>query len=191
MRRDAAFCGLLREPCLEVKLQSELENSRIAHRAGKNSERGRPEGRTGVDEIRMIENVKELRTERQAVFFRDGEFLAEIHVPILLEGPTDNVPAEIAEERAAGRAYNEGLIARAAQSVEAGNDRTTSQGWRGGQNAGIKYAGACVFLRRTRHHKAANVANEVWISRARRYAEKIGGAHRAGDRSGEARLKSG
>jgi hypothetical protein len=67
-------CGLgrlCRESGLEVKLQSELQNARIANGAGKNSERGRPESSIGGSEVRMIEHVEGLRTEREAVFFRD------------------------------------------------------------------------------------------------------------------------
>ena len=114
MKRDAALGKLWRVPGLEVKLQSELKNARIANGAGKDSERGRPECSVGGGEVRMIEHVEGLRTEREAEFFREGEFLAEIHVPVLLEGSAVNVPAEIAEERATVAAYREGLIARAA-----------------------------------------------------------------------------
>ena len=114
MKRDAALGELLSEPGLKVKLQSELQNARIANSAGKDSERGRPECSVGGSEVRMIEHVEGLRTEREAEFFREGEFLAEIHVPVLLEGSAVNVPAEIAEERATVAAYREGLIAGAA-----------------------------------------------------------------------------
>ena len=114
MKRDAASSRLWREPGLEVKLQSELKDARIANGAGKDSERGRPECKAGGSEVRMIEHVEGLGTEREAVFFCDGEFFAEIHVPVLLEGSTVNVSAEITEERAAVAAYGEGLIPRAA-----------------------------------------------------------------------------
>ena len=118
-------CGLSKR--LEIELQSELENARIAHGARKDSERGCPECGAGSSEVRMIENVEGFRTEREAVFFRDGEFLAEIHVPVLLEGSTVDVPAEIAEKRAAAGADGEGLIAWAAKNVEAGNNRAGRQ----------------------------------------------------------------
>src|SRR5271154_617077 len=88
MKRDAASGRLWREPGLEVKLQSELKNSRIANGAGKNSECGRPECGARGSEVRMIEHVEGLRAEREAVFFRHGEFFAEIHVPVLLEVST-------------------------------------------------------------------------------------------------------
>jgi hypothetical protein len=149
MKRDAASGGPLREPGLEVKLQCELKNARIANGAGKDSERGSPECGAGGSEVRMIEHVEKLRTERKTVFFRDGEFLAEIHVPVLLEGPTVNVPAEIAEERAAAGAYREGLIPWATEDVEARNDRAGRQRLRRSQDVGVKYAVARKVFRTT------------------------------------------
>src|SRR5580692_9838050 len=149
MKRDAASGRLGRESGLKVKLQSELKNARIANGAGKDSERGRPECCPRGGEVRVVENVEGFRTEGDAVFFRDGEFLAEIHVPVLLEGPTVDVPAEIAEERAAVTAYGEGLIARATEDVEARNDRAGRQGLRRSQDAGVKYAVAGEAFRAT------------------------------------------
>ena len=148
---------------LEVELESELKDARIAHGAGKDSERGRPECGAGSSEVRMIENVEGFRTEREAVFFRDGKFLAQIQVPVLLEGPTVDVPAEVAEERAAAGADGEGLIAWTAEDVEAGNDRAGRQGLRACQDAGVKYAGASEVFRATALYEVSQIANKVWI----------------------------
>ena len=68
---NAASGRSLWELRLKVKLQSELKNTRIAYRAGKDSERRRPECGAGGSEVRMIENVEGFRTEREAVFFRE------------------------------------------------------------------------------------------------------------------------
>ena len=90
-----------------------MQDARVAYGAGINAEPGRPEGGVGDDEVRMIEDVKGFRTERQAVFFGERELLAEIHVPVLFKGSANNIPAQVAEEAATGRADREGLIARA------------------------------------------------------------------------------
>lgn len=175
---------------LEVKLQSELKDTRIAHGAGINAEGAGAECGVGDDEVGMIENVERLGTERQAVFLREQEPLAEIHVPVLFKGSVDNVPAEIAEERAAGRTNRKGLIAWATENVEAGNDRAASQHWRGSQGARIKDAGgASEILWTAAQHKAIHASDEVWKSVRRRYSEQIGGADSAGDGGRQTGLK--
>jgi hypothetical protein len=80
------------EPNLEVELQRELQDARIAHGARINAEPGRSEGGVGYDEVRLIEDVKEFRTEGQAVFFGECELLAELHIPILVKRSANNIP---------------------------------------------------------------------------------------------------
>src|ERR1700685_2154999 len=112
----------------------------------------------------MIEDVEELRTEREAVFLGDREPLAQVDVPVLLKRPADNIPAQVPEQAAAGGTNRERLIARSTIGVEPGNHRASRQSGRRSQDARVKYPrGAREILWPPAQHEAPNAANEVWI----------------------------
>ena len=112
----------MRELRLEVKLQSELKNAWVADGAGIHAEIGRSESGVGDDEVRMIEDVEGLSAESEKELFREREFFAEVHIPVLLKGTVNDIAAKIAEERAATGTKGERLIAGATIDVESGND---------------------------------------------------------------------
>ena len=99
-RRSPNFAGVYFRPRSEAKLQRQLANSRIlspgdlAERwlliAGRNS--SAEADSTRRNELRVIEDVKQLRPEFEIDPFRDWRGFVECHVPVVNSGPMEESP---------------------------------------------------------------------------------------------------
>src|SRR5277367_906931 len=96
-----ALVSIYPDPSLERIAQRELDQPRHSLRTRDYAEiAGALDiGSHRVGKIDVVPNVEEVRGEPQILSLRQANVLDERKIPVLLEWPTINIPAQVAESR--------------------------------------------------------------------------------------------